>query len=136
MKIKNAIRPLLIKFNSEDKMKTKDLIKKINKLIPEAKAIKASEFYNDSSRDGIWFKGSEDYASDDLRIFGRNSMDSQLFKIRDDLELALRKLNGNENVHLRIGRATAIINKIVRDLKEQEINLEEYYGSMNYETTE
>jgi|TARA_R100000315_G_scaffold61874_1_gene41444 hypothetical protein len=63
-------------------------------------------------------------------------MDSQLFKIRDDLELALRKLNGNENVHLRIGRATAIINKIVRDLKEQEINLEEYYGSMNYETTE
>tara|TARA_R100000152_G_C6723027_1_gene148739 strand:+ start:56 stop:229 length:174 start_codon:yes stop_codon:yes gene_type:complete len=55
-------------------------------------------------------------------------MDSQLFKIRDDLELALRKLNGNENVHLRIGKATAIINKIVRDLKEQEINLEEYYG--------
>jgi len=55
-------------------------------------------------------------------------MDTQLFKIRDDLELALRKLNSNENVHLRIGRATAIINKIVRDLKEQEINLEEYYG--------
>ena len=67
---------------------------------------------------------------------GVGDMDTQLFKIRDDLELALRNLNSNENVHLRIGRATAIINKIVRDLKEQEINLEEYYGSMNYETTE
>jgi hypothetical protein len=67
---------------------------------------------------------------------GVGNMDSQLFKIRDDLELALRKLNSNENVHLRIGRATAIINNIVRDLKEQELNLEEYYGSMNYETTE
>ena len=60
----------------------------------------------------------------DLLVFARNNPD--LF-----LELA-----HDENVHLRIGRATAIINKIVRDLKEQEINLEEYYGSMNYETTE
>ena len=51
-------------------MKTKDLIKKINKLIPQAKAVKASDFYNDSSTDGIWFKGSEDYCkADDLPIF-------------------------------------------------------------------
>jgi len=54
-------------------------------------------------------------------------MDSHLFKIKDDLELALRKLNSNENVHSRIGRATAIINKIVRDIQEKEIELETYY---------
>jgi hypothetical protein len=53
----------------ENEMKTKDLIKKINKLIPEAKAVRASDFYNDNSRDGIWFRGSEDYASDGLLIF-------------------------------------------------------------------
>tara|TARA_R100001082_G_scaffold24472_1_gene11964 strand:+ start:438 stop:716 length:279 start_codon:yes stop_codon:yes gene_type:complete len=45
------------------------LIKRINKLMPEAKPIKASEFYDDTEVVGIWFKGSEDYASDDLRIF-------------------------------------------------------------------
>jgi len=55
-------------------------------------------------------------------------MDTELFKIKDDLELALRKLNSNENVHARIGRTTAILNKIVRDIQEKEIELEIYYG--------
>ena len=51
------------------KLNQNSLIKRINKLMPEAQAVKASEFYNDSSRDGIWFKGSEDFSKDDLRIF-------------------------------------------------------------------
>jgi len=55
-------------------------------------------------------------------------MDTQLFKIKADLELALRKLHSNENVHSRVGRATAIITKIIRDLEEKEIELETYYG--------
>ena len=33
------------------------LIKRINKLMPEAKPIKASEFYDDAEVVGIWFKG-------------------------------------------------------------------------------
>ena len=71
-------------------MKTKDLIKKINKLIPQAKAVKASDFYNDSSTDGIWFKGSEDYCkADDLPIFDYyeefgHSIHSKLEKILTD----------------------------------------------------
>lgn len=54
-----------------------DLIKIINKQIPEAQAVSIKEFYEDDDYaeispryNGIWFKGSEDYCkSDDLPIF-------------------------------------------------------------------
>jgi len=49
------------------KLTENDLIKRIKKLMPEAKPIKASEFYDDAEVVGIWFKG--EYASDDLLIF-------------------------------------------------------------------
>lgn len=44
------------------------LIKKINKALPQAEAVDASEFYGED-RDGIWFKGSEATASDGFIIF-------------------------------------------------------------------
>ena len=47
-------------------MKEKTLINKINRLLPEAKAVSASYF---DGRDGIWFKGSEDCANDDIPIY-------------------------------------------------------------------
>jgi hypothetical protein len=50
------------------KLTENSLIKRINKLIPEAKAVKLSEFYGDDSK-GIWFKGSEDHTPDYRRIF-------------------------------------------------------------------
>ena len=49
-------------------MNENDLIKIINKQLPEAQAVSIKEFY-DTVEDGIWFKGSEDFAKDDLRIF-------------------------------------------------------------------
>ena len=50
-------------------MKTKDLIKKINKQIPEANAVPIKEFYDKEITGGIWFKGSEDIAEDGTIIF-------------------------------------------------------------------
>ena len=49
-------------------MNENDLIKIINKQLTEAQAVSIKEFY-DTVEDGIWFKGSEDFAKDDLRIF-------------------------------------------------------------------
>lgn len=42
-------------------MKEKALINKINKEMPEARAVPAVEFYGENHGPGIWFKGSEDY---------------------------------------------------------------------------
>ena len=50
-------------------MREKTLIKKINRLIPQAKAVPASEFYDDPEVEGIWFKGSEDEYLDGLPIY-------------------------------------------------------------------
>jgi len=47
----------------------KTLIEKINRLIPQAKATPASEFYGDPEIEGIWFKGSEDEHPDGLPIY-------------------------------------------------------------------
>ena len=47
----------------------KTLIEKINRLIPQAKATPASEFYGDPEIEGIWFKGSEDAHLDGLPIY-------------------------------------------------------------------
>ena len=47
----------------------KTLIEKINRLIPQAKATPASEFYGDPEIEGIWFKGSEDAHPDGLPIY-------------------------------------------------------------------
>tara|TARA_B100000795_G_scaffold122512_1_gene91207 strand:- start:2559 stop:2807 length:249 start_codon:yes stop_codon:yes gene_type:complete len=50
-------------------MKINALIKKINRELPEAKAVSTKEW--DGSDDGIWFRGSEDYVEADQRlIFG------------------------------------------------------------------
>lgn len=55
-------------------MNTKALIKKINREIPEAKAVPMAEW--DGSDDGIWFRGSEDYVkADGLNIFDYWAMD-------------------------------------------------------------
>lgn len=45
------------------------LIATINKAIPQAEAVPASEFSGRESDTGIWFKGSEDCAADGQRIF-------------------------------------------------------------------
>jgi hypothetical protein len=71
-------------------MKENDLIKKINKIIPEAKAVPMKEFYDVEISGGIWFKGSEDYCkTDDLPIFDYyeefgNDIHPTLEKILDD----------------------------------------------------
>lgn len=49
-------------------MKKHTLIKKINKELPEAQAVDAEEF-DPQYKNGIWFKGSEDSASDSHYIF-------------------------------------------------------------------
>lgn len=69
-------------------MKERALINKINKLMPEAKATSISEFYNDDSV-GIWFKGSEDPASDGLPIFDYWSMDYDSFGVHPKLNKIL-----------------------------------------------
>jgi len=55
-------------------MREKTLIKIINKIIPEARPVPLTEFYDDDSyegiyTEGIWFKGSEDIAKDEISIF-------------------------------------------------------------------
>ena len=50
-------------------MKEVRLIKVINKLIPEARPVPMSEFYDDDSYEGIWFRGSEDVTEEGLCIF-------------------------------------------------------------------
>jgi hypothetical protein len=45
------------------------LIALINKAVPEAQAVCISQFDNSEEGSGIWFKGSEDYASDNKRVF-------------------------------------------------------------------
>ena len=50
-------------------MKINALIKKINRELPEAKAVSTKEW--DGNDGGIWFRGSEDYVEADERmIFG------------------------------------------------------------------
>ena len=53
-------------------MKELDLILEINKQIPEARAVSLKEFYDNEDSAGIWFKGSEDIASDGTIIFDGN----------------------------------------------------------------
>ena len=56
-------------------MKLNTLINKINKAIPEAKATPGVEF-GEEYKDGIWFRGSEDYVkADGLCIFDYWAMD-------------------------------------------------------------
>ena len=62
-------------------MKEKTLINKINKAVPEARAVPAVEFYGYKT-EGIWFKGTESGYHDNkpIFIFGRvknKSMKSQ-----------------------------------------------------------
>tara|TARA_R110002072_G_scaffold115786_1_gene246088 strand:+ start:1205 stop:1489 length:285 start_codon:yes stop_codon:yes gene_type:complete len=46
-----------------------NIIKKLNKLLPECGATPISKFYDDNERIGIWFRGSEETASDGISIF-------------------------------------------------------------------
>ena len=41
------------------KFKEAEMIKKINEVFPEAKAVPLSEFYEEPDKEGIWFQGSE-----------------------------------------------------------------------------
>ena len=65
-------------------MKTKALIKKINREIPEAKAVPMAEW--DGSDDGIWFRGSENYVEEDQRCVFNGGWDvhPKLEKILND----------------------------------------------------
>jgi len=55
-------------------MKINALIKKINRELPEAKAVSTKEW--DGNDGGIWFRGSEDYVeADGLNIFDYWAMD-------------------------------------------------------------
>ena len=50
-------------------MKEKTLIKKINRLMPEAKATPLSEFYNNPEAEGICFRQEGNHHSDGLPIY-------------------------------------------------------------------
>tara|TARA_R110000822_G_scaffold58434_1_gene146185 strand:+ start:218 stop:481 length:264 start_codon:yes stop_codon:yes gene_type:complete len=51
-------------------MTTNDkLIALLNKAVPEALAVCISQWDNSEESIGIWFRGSEDYASDNKRVF-------------------------------------------------------------------
>jgi hypothetical protein len=50
-------------------LKEKTLIKKINKIIPTARAFPLSEFYDNPGVEGIWFKGSEDSEINGLPLY-------------------------------------------------------------------
>jgi hypothetical protein len=73
-------------------MKENNLIEKINKIIPEAKATPIKEFWDNEISSGIWFKGSEDLAKDDVIIFESSEtflsdtegVHPTLYKILDD----------------------------------------------------
>jgi hypothetical protein len=57
-------------------MNQQSLIKKINDLIPEAKAVSTKEFYGEETEHngkGIWLRGSELYTSDSQRVFNYNA---------------------------------------------------------------
>jgi hypothetical protein len=68
-------------------MKEKTLINKINKAIPEARAVPAEEFYGYKT-EGIWFKGTESGYHDNKPIFyfwaGEEQVHEKLEKILDD----------------------------------------------------
>lgn len=49
--------------------KESELIEIINTKYPRARAVPLSEFYDDDTKVGIWFKGSEDYLEDDRLLF-------------------------------------------------------------------
>jgi len=62
-------------------MKLNTLINKINKAIPEAKATPGVEF-GEEYKDGIWFRGSEDYVeADGLSIFDYWAMSSPCYEM-------------------------------------------------------
>ena len=66
-------------------MKINALIKKINREIPEARAVSTKHF--DGSDDGgIWFRGSEDYVEADERLIfgGGGDVHPKLEKILED----------------------------------------------------
>jgi len=65
-------------------VKTKALIKKINREIPEAQAVPMAEW--DGSDDGIWFRGSENYVEEDQRYVFNGGWDvhPKLEKILND----------------------------------------------------
>ena len=59
-----------------------NIIKKLNKLLPEWGAVPVSKFYDDDERIGIWFTGSEEIASDGLPIYDTyNECDQQVHPI-------------------------------------------------------
>jgi hypothetical protein len=53
-------------------MNESDLILEINEYIPQARAVSLKEFYDNEDSQGIWFKGSEDIASDGTIVFDGN----------------------------------------------------------------
>ena len=57
-------------------MKAIELIKIINKHIPEALPVHISEWSSESVGEGIWFKGSGEFAKDGRRVFDYYSVDT------------------------------------------------------------
>ena len=50
-------------------MTNNKLIELINIAVPEAQAVPIAQWDNSRTDSGIWFKGSEDYTSDNKRVF-------------------------------------------------------------------
>ena len=75
-------------------MKEKTLINKINKLMPQAKAVPLAEFYDDPKAEGIWFRQEGNEHSDGFPIYDSycefgihmdtNGVHGKLYKILDD----------------------------------------------------
>jgi len=65
-----------------DIMKEGHLINKINRLIPTAKAVPISEFFDDDGK-GIWFRGSE-YLHGEHLIFNGFTVHPELEEILED----------------------------------------------------
>ena len=73
-------------------MREKTLIKIINKIIPEARPVPLAEFYDNESAEGIWFKGSEDIAKDEISIFDCYS-DNETGGVHPKLDQILEEAN-------------------------------------------
>jgi len=77
-------------------MREKTLIKIINKIIPEARPVPLAEFYGEGdlneSAEGIWFKGSEDIAKDEISIFEYH-LDNETGGVHPKLNQILEEAN-------------------------------------------
>jgi len=65
-----------------------EIIALINKKLPAARAVPLTDWNSNTTKDGIWFRGSEDYAQDGKRIFNYYSKTAKMMHPRIEKLLA------------------------------------------------